>query len=44
MLSEYAGRQAICRFVSVNCEVALADVYDRITFAEPDTHSPHPAY
>jgi Uma2 family endonuclease len=44
LLAEYAGKEAICRFASVNCEVALADVYDRIVFEDADPLSPHPSY
>jgi len=44
LLSEYAGTQAICRFASVNCEVALAGVYDRIGFEGEDPFSVHPSY
>jgi Uma2 family endonuclease len=44
LLSEYAGKEAIWRFASVNCEIALADVYDRIVFEEADPLSAHPSY
>jgi hypothetical protein len=44
LLAEYAGTQAICRFTSVNAEIALADVYDRIVFEPQDPLSPHPGY
>jgi Uma2 family endonuclease len=44
LLVEYAGRQAIGRFASVNCEVALADVYYRIDFSETDPLSARPTY
>jgi hypothetical protein len=38
------GREAICRFTSINAEIALADVYDRIVFEAQDPLSPHPGY
>ena len=44
LLSEYAGTQGTCRFDSVNCQVALADVYDRIVFEGEDPLSAHPSY
>jgi Uma2 family endonuclease len=44
LLSEYAGKDAICRFTSVNAEIALADVYDRIVFEPQDPLSPRPGY
>jgi len=44
MLSEYAGTHAICRFASVNCEMALSGLYDRIVFEGEDPLSAHPSY
>jgi Uma2 family endonuclease len=44
LLAEYAGKEAICRFTSVNAEITLADVYDRIVFEPQDPLSPHPGY
>jgi Uma2 family endonuclease len=44
LFAEYAGKEAICRFISVNAEIALADVYDRIVFEPLDPLSPHPGY
>jgi Uma2 family endonuclease len=35
LLSEAVGLEAVCRFASVECSVALADVYDKVTF-EPE--------
>lgn len=30
VLSEYVGLDAVCRFESVDCEVALADIYENV--------------
>jgi len=30
VLSEYVGLEAVCRFESVGCEVALADIYESV--------------
>ena len=32
LLSESAGMEATCRFDSVNCAIALKDIYDKVTF------------
>jgi len=32
LLSESAGMEAVCRFDSVDCTVAMKDVYDKVTF------------
>jgi Uma2 family endonuclease len=34
LLSESAGMDASCRFTSVDCTVALAEIYDKVTFDE----------
>jgi hypothetical protein len=34
--------EARCRFHSVNCEIALADVYDKVTFGDT-TPAQHPS-
>jgi Uma2 family endonuclease len=34
LLSEAVGIDARCRFHSVECEIALADVYDKVTFSD----------
>lgn len=31
VLSEYVGLEAVCRFESVDCEVALADIYESVS-------------
>jgi Uma2 family endonuclease len=31
LLSEAAGTEAVCRFDSVSCAVALKDIYDKVT-------------
>ncbi|HXP83509.1 MAG TPA: Uma2 family endonuclease [Bryobacteraceae bacterium] len=35
LLSETVGLEGVCRFESVDCSVALSDVYDKVTF-DPD--------
>jgi Uma2 family endonuclease len=42
LLSEAVGMDAHIRFQSVNCEIALADVYDKVTF-DPPAPTGHPA-
>jgi len=42
LLTGYEGRDAICRFDSLDCSVALADIYDKVTF-EGDPIPPRPA-
>ena len=32
LLSDAAGMEATCRFDSVNCAIALRDIYDKVTF------------
>ena len=34
LLSESAGMDAVCRFDSVNCTIAVKDIYDKVTFGE----------
>jgi len=44
LLSEAAGMDAVCRFDSVNCTIAVKDIYDKVTLggdaATPDRPSP----
>ena len=42
LLSEAVGMDAHIRFQSVDCEIALADVYDKVTFDNP-MPSEHPS-
>jgi Uma2 family endonuclease len=37
LLSESVGMDAVCRLDSVNCAVALADVYDKVTLGAEET-------
>jgi Uma2 family endonuclease len=34
LLSESAGMDAVCRFDSVGCTIAVKDIYDKVTFGE----------
>ncbi len=44
LLSDAVGMEATCRFDSVNCAIALQDIYDKVSFAsEADTDKPSPA-
>jgi Uma2 family endonuclease len=43
LLSETAGLDATCRFESVGCDIALADVYDKIVFEPEDINATRPA-
>jgi len=43
LLSESAGLTANCHFASVECDIALADVYGKIAFASEGSNSPHPS-
>ena len=43
LLSESAGMSAACRFDSVNCDVALADIYAEIVWPGEDLHSNRPS-
>ncbi len=42
LLSEFAGLDAVCRFDSLGCQVALADIYQRITFSGEELIRPIP--
>jgi Uma2 family endonuclease len=42
LLSEALGMNAVCRLESVDCALALADVYDRVTFGGEET-APRPS-
>jgi Uma2 family endonuclease len=35
LLTEFEGLAASCRFESVNCTLALSDIYRRVTFSSP---------
>ena len=37
LLTEYVGLEAQCRFESTACTLALSDIYERVTFADPPT-------
>lgn len=34
LLSEFAGMESVCRFESLDCNVALADIYHNVSFDE----------
>ncbi len=36
LLSEFAGLDAVCRFESLGRQVALADIFERVTFGGED--------
>ena len=42
LLSESAGVESVCRFDSVNCTIALKDIYDKVSFGpdEPMANQP----
>jgi Uma2 family endonuclease len=42
LLSEFAGLDAVCRFESLGCQIALADIYKRITFSGEELIRPIP--
>jgi Uma2 family endonuclease len=42
LLSEFAGLDAVCRFESLDCQIALSDIYKRITFSGDDLIRPIP--
>jgi Uma2 family endonuclease len=48
LLSESTGLDASCRFASVDCSIALAEIYDKVTFDEgptaPASHPPAEPY
>jgi Uma2 family endonuclease len=37
VLSESEGLEAVCHFESIDCRIALKDVYDKVTFSADDT-------
>jgi hypothetical protein len=39
LLTEFAGLEAVCRFESLDCEVALADVYHNVRFDSDEAGS-----
>ena len=39
LLSESASLEAVCRFDSVGCTLALPDIYDKVSFGEEETPS-----
>ena len=43
LLSESFGLDAVCRFESLQCTVALAEIYDKVTFGNEDTVSARPS-
>ena len=42
LLSEAAGLDAACRFDSLDCRIALADIYGKVSFEAADLISPRP--
>ena len=42
LLSEWSGMDATCRFSSLDCSVALAEIYDKVTFTPEETGHPSP--
>jgi Uma2 family endonuclease len=43
LLSEAAGMEAVCRFDSVNCSIAVKDVYDKVTLGGEAAISDRPS-
>ncbi len=43
LLSEAAGMEAVCRFDSVNCTVAVKDIYDKVTLGSEAAISDRPS-
>jgi Uma2 family endonuclease len=43
LLSESAGMEAICRFDSAGCTIAVKDIYDKVTFGGEDTEPARPS-
>jgi Uma2 family endonuclease len=43
LLSEYSGVETACQFESVDCSVALSDVYEGIPFASMEADIAHPS-
>jgi Uma2 family endonuclease len=42
MLSESVGAGAVCLFSSLECEISLHDIYDKVTFDSEQTDPAHP--
>ncbi len=42
-ISDYSGMQTTCRFASVDCNIALADIYEDVVFAAAETDPAHPS-
>lgn len=36
LLSDFVGMDAVCQFESIDCRVAVAEIYDKVTLGEPD--------
>ena len=43
LLSEAVGLESMCRFESLDCSLALADIYDKVTFAPGGPIATRPA-
>ena len=43
LFSEAVGLDSTCRFASVDCAIALADVYSKVTFESPSENASHPS-
>jgi Uma2 family endonuclease len=43
LLSDYSGIQAACHFASVDCGVALADIYQDVSFSASETDPARPS-
>jgi Uma2 family endonuclease len=42
LLTDFVGLETACRFESLGCQIALAELYDRVTFASDDVIPPRP--
>jgi Uma2 family endonuclease len=42
LLTESAGLESACRFESLGCQIALADIYERVTFTPDELIPPRP--
>ena len=42
LFSEAAGLEAVCRFESLECQVALADIYEKVIFSAEGIMPPRP--
>jgi len=42
-LSDYSGTQTTCHFASVDCDIALVDIYEAVVFAGAETDHAHPS-